>query len=622
MITRKFYIQLSLLTLIFLCAQIFTYAQKGSGSGSGTVTRTTVAPPPPPRPYQQEDDTKGSVVRGRVVYQNTGKPLRRGWIGFYKIRELVEPPKDAAGKIMTVARSYGTEKYVLTNDEGEFVMKGVKAGIYLPVVKVAGILNSDFSDVENPNFQQIAVDGVSEIQTNIGIQRGGAISGRVLYADGEPVIGARMQIFVKKDGRFMPHFSSVDSSITSVTDDRGYYRFSALPSNDYFILVIESSIQSNGSNLVRGYNTNSFNNDSQLKIFYPNVGEITEAQPISTFPGQEQSDMNLTIPDRRLFTVSGLVVAKNNNLPLKNMRVSFQKISENLGFGFGSTQASQAATDKQGNWTLVDLPAGKYRLTATPNTRNVIYNGQSQPVDNQPKYAPITKEIEIENENLTGILFELSEQATISGKVFLEDGKAFSDPVFLGAFDEEKKINSSAFIRNQVNGNNQAQKPTNEFRIEGLSAGNFQLTASINGGKYFVKSITLNNKDVKDSPFELKDGENIEGVRVILSSDVGTVKGRINNFENKGRTFVVLIPTGKSPMLALRSSGGQTVPKANGEFELNSAPGEYYTIVGTDTNRPKSESDYKEWFDNLVKNAPKITVTAKETVNLNLDYPK
>lgn len=610
---REQFFRLTFLALVFFLGHSFAPAQEGNGTGIGTKST-------PNGFYLPQDDTKGSVVRGRVFYQTTGKPLRRGWIGFQKIRELVVPTKDADGKIATVSMSYGNEKYVLTNDEGEFVMKGVKAGVYQPIVKVQGILNPGYEDSENPNFQQITIDGVSEIQANFGVQRGGAISGRVLYADGDPVIGARMSILVKKDSRYQPYFGSQGGFSSSSTDDRGFYRFTALPANEYFIFVTESSVQNNSGGETASYNANAFDNDSELKTFYPNVAEAKDARPISVFIGQEQADFNITVPDHRLFKISGAVTAKNNNLPLKNMRVSFQKINEGATMNFGNNQARQTTTDAQGNWTLIDLPTGKYRVTAASNDVNVNYGNQPKVADNQPKYAPNTKEIEIDNDNLTNVLFELSTQATISGTITVENDKPLPDYVYLVAFDVENKINSSASLNNQNSKDNQAQKPNNKFRIENLPAGKFYLTGLPNG-KYFVKSITLGNKDVKNNPVEIKDGENIEGVQVVLSSDFGIVKGKISNYKNGGRNAVVLLPTGKSPLLAIRSIGGESVPKPNGEFELNAAPGEYFAIIGTDANRPKTEADLENWFKELTKDAPRITVKAGETTNINLDYP-
>ncbi len=232
---RQLFFRLPLFLTAFLLVHPFVSAQTGIGAGTG-ISQDNL----------NEDDLTGSVVRGRVFYQNTGKPLRRGWISLRKIRELVEPKSDdTTAKIRTVG-SYSNEKYVLTNDEGDFVMKSVKAGIYLPLIRVQGVLNPGYDEREYLNFQQITIDGASEIQTNIAVQRGGAISGRVLYADGDPVIGARIQMLIKKDERFT-YFSGDQSATNSfVTDDRGFYRFTALPANEYVIFAAEPSVQ-NGS---------------------------------------------------------------------------------------------------------------------------------------------------------------------------------------------------------------------------------------------------------------------------------------------------------------------------------------------------------------------------------------
>ena len=625
MTISQFLYRFSSLFIIFFCTLSIIFAQQGSGGGSGRT-----APPPPPLPsgaYQTEDDTKGSVVRGRVFYQNTGKPLRRGWIGLTKIRELVEPQNtDKNAPNVSVARSYGNEKYALTNDKGEFVLKGVKAGIYQPVAKVQGILNPGFNDPDNPNFQQITIDGISEVQANITVQRGGAISGRVLHADGEPVIGARMQILIKKNGRLMPFFGDRSGNNASVTDDRGFYRFTALPANEYVVYVTEPSVQNNAGNQQSGYG-NPMNIDSELKTFYPNAGEMTDARTIDVAPEQEQTEINISVPDRVMFKISGTVVAKSSNLPLKNMRVSFRRISENgAAANFSGMSANQTMSDVQGNWSLIDLPAGKYLITASPNNskNDYIYSNEPKPTEVQPKLAPLTKLIEISSENPADMLFQLPVQATISGTVTVENDKPLPDYIYIGAFDEQTKNNSSANLQNRNNqsqSKDQSPKTNNEFRIEGLSDGKYNLTAFAGGSsKYFVKSISLNGRDVKEQPVEIKEGEDVKGVQIVLSTDVGTVKGKISGYKNDGPVYVVLIPAGRSIATAMRSIGGQGVPKPGGEFEITSAPGEYFVFIGTNANRPKSESGLEEWFEKVVKPSPKVTVKPGETTNIDLNY--
>lgn len=60
------------------------------------------------------------------------------------------------------------------------------------------------------------------------------------------------------------------------------------------------------------------------------------------------------------------------------------------------------------------------------------------------------------------------------------------------------------------------------------------------------------------------------------------------------------------------------IVKANGEFEVKAAPGEYKILAAKESSRPKTEKEFFEWFGNLVKNASMVTIRANETETGNL----
>ena len=86
---------------------------------------------------QQKDEStiertfpKKALVRGRVVYEDTRRPLRRVGVTIY----------DPANK------SRGNPLMTWTNGRGEFQLKDVPAGKYFVVVTAPGIIRSDQFD--------------------------------------------------------------------------------------------------------------------------------------------------------------------------------------------------------------------------------------------------------------------------------------------------------------------------------------------------------------------------------------------------------------------------------------------------------------------------------------------
>lgn len=565
-------------------------------------------------------EEKGSTVRGRVFYQDTGKPVRHGFIGLSKIKELVEQPKDNDSKqgvgtgIVAVSSSPGADRYVLTDENGEFELKNIKAGIYQAIVKVPGVLNPSYSDRENPEFQQFAIDGVSDAQTEIRVRRGAAISGVISYPDGEPIIGAKVQITPKDSGIFRAN-SYGESLNLETTDDRGFYRFSGLPAGEYIVRVTEQTNHGVSGQGIQSYGLNNFQTGSELKTYYGNVSDIDEANSVQIYLGQEQTGIDIVVPNRQLFRISGSVVAKNTNQPLSNIEVSFVKLEEKRP-DYGYSQGNRTEVDKQGNWAFKEMPKGKYYLRFSPKTD---YSSRNQKTENenQPKYATVNRQIEIDLENLTDIKVELPTEASISGIVTVEGNKPFPNFVSFSAQDDEKKIFASGYVSNYGNNDKSKNNSSREFRIGNLYEGSFKLSARTQ--EYYVKSIRLGNRDLMNSPIDVKDGDNIEGLQVILGTDVGTLKGNVGNMTKNIRAFVIMLQPEKDINQTLRNSNSGLV-YANGDFEIKAAPGEYLVLVGTDFNRPKSDN-LNEWYNELIKNAQKVTLRANETTTINLSLP-
>lgn len=583
-------------------------------------------PPPPPRPVitgngypnaMKEDDDRGSVVRGRVVYQDSNLPVRRGWIGFRKIKEFVETPPNANGNLqVSPTVPYYGEKYVLTNDAGEFTIRGVKSGIYQPVMKVPGVLNPTASDVNNPQFQQIAVDGTNEVRTTIGVVRGAAISGRILYSDGSPVIGAKVQIFIEL---LTEAYSagSRDDNMTDTTDDRGVYRLNGLPAGEYIVRVVEPALHGDASKPVESYSVQNFDASSELKTYYPNAENAKEAVKVPVFLGQEQADINITIPDRRLFKVGGRVIAKSSQTPLADVVLRFEKLDAERLIGYVNNQSKTIVTDAQGLWSFADLPKGKYLVRAERMPEYEYKDGAAKLKPNQVKLAPYTKEIELDTADLTDLVIELSTAVKVSGFVSVEGGKPLPGRIFVNAVDEtfRNSVNDSFTATENVKNADKLRRP---FTLDGFSAGKFYLLTSA-GPDYYVKSIRSGGTDLLAAPLEIKEGENIENVEIILSTDTGTITGKINNYKAGEQLFVILIPINRQGLNALSSIQEARVD-GNGNFSGKAAPGDYNVFIGTRKNAPNF-SRFQEWLEKIRAASPTITIRANQTSSTTLDYP-
>lgn len=573
----------------------------GLGNGGGTT---------------DEDDSvvTGATVRGRVVYEDTSRPVR------YAMVTLV------TGKDNNARYS---AKYVKTDENGEFVIKNVKPGTYMPYVKSEGILNQDSfnfsyrrpeSEEKTPEvFEKFEVAGLGEIQIFVRAKRGGSISGRIFYADGEVAVGVKVEV-LRKIGETYSNTSSVyggEYAIgTAETDDRGFYRLAGLPEGKYLVRVIEPISHTQVGQY--GYAYRTMQQSRLLKTYYPEGENSKKARELDVFLGQEQSGIDVTLPVRQLFNVSGKVISKQTGQPLSNFTVSFFKIEERdqLIASFDNLNTS-VNSNKAGDWNLKSLPKGKYRVSIRQNT--VYRRPEDKKDEEEISYSQIVKDIEITDKDLVNVNFEVPPESGISGTIIVEGGKDVPPDVMIFAFSEDNRQTfNSGFDYNARRQNNSQPIKERAFRIGKMTEGKYRLM--IPNRNYYVKSATLGNKDLLDSDFELKEGEELKGVQIVISTDMGTVKGKVEGYDGKEQAMVVLAKRDASIERANLNSYSTQI-KPNGDFEVKAAPGEYGIFVFTRKNMPKTEAEAKEWIQNLIRNAQTISVTANQTVTVSLNMP-
>lgn len=595
--------------------------------------------------YQPTPEPPKTIVRGRVFYADSGRAVKRA--------SIMLMPGDASG-------GPGQSPSVLTDGNGNFVMNGVQAGTYYAIINAPGIYTPlaffDFSVARNrgsdkeafkdafQGFEPIVVDGINETFVQIPARRGGAIGGRVVYDDGDAAIGVKVEVLRKVEDKFMtsiPNMSTIYSMRTGggvfQTDDRGVYRFAGLPPGDYIVKVSEniSHVENAGRRYYDPFEA-SFGGKSLLSIFYPDATDIKSAQIITVAPGQEISEVNLTLPSSSLYNAEGKIVSRKDKSPV-NARISIKKSREEEVFSIldmmGGRQQQQASTDENGNFKFKELPKGTYTLTVEPinEDRDSDYSEYSnmntmprQPKNTppKPKFAKRTYEITIEDKDLSDVIIELGYGATVSGTVTVENSKEMPTTVSVIAGQNEFEISSSDTIYNSPEKANPAEK-NHDFKIENAVEGKTNFYVSINDDDFYVKSATFNGTDLLANPIELKEGDNLQNVQIVLSKAVGTLKATVLDSEKnpvKGAEFsLVPVDTTKRKNPSFFRSA---TTDENGEFEIKAPPFEY-AIVFFSKNLPRMKGEELDKFlDDAVKNSAKVTIKTNETEKITLTMPK
>lgn len=202
-------------------------------------TRQVAQSPRQSQPPQEDEEEAGSTVRGRVVYDDTSRPLRRA-------------------RVALVGEGIGRSGHAgLTDARGEFQISGVPAGSYFIFADVPGVLSpAGFVNITElrggaPNFAEargffevIEVDGKQDVRVTVRARRGAVLSGKVSYADGDPAVNVTVNVMrrVAADdltggvGDLYVAGEAATSNATA-TGEQGRWEFKEIPDGNYTIVV-------------------------------------------------------------------------------------------------------------------------------------------------------------------------------------------------------------------------------------------------------------------------------------------------------------------------------------------------------------------------------------------------
>lgn len=628
---------LAMLCLSLACAS--NAAAQGAKKGGRVV-----AEPPAAEGEEAKGPPSNSVVRGRAVYEETGRPVRRA-------RVLL---------LSEASAMHGGGTGALTGAVGEFEFKGVAAGRYLIAVNVVGALvptgfpsqtgygntSVDFAKARQ-YFQEIVVDGVGEVEVTVRARRGGAVSGRVTYENGDAAVGASVTINPKTDEKARPSWvMGRGNRPAEAADDRGVYRFTGLPPGEYVVSVSEPVAHGSGGN--SRVEMGPLSGGALFETFYPTTTKRREAVPVSVGAGEEKAGIDITIVERGLHKLSGTVVARKGGAPVAGARVSvLAKDSPLANSPYTSFLENQpdTMTDEQGRFSLREIPDGDYVIHVSPvadvDAGEVFgpvpakpkqpakavgsveeefdeEDGEQEYRQPLPRYAAKLHEVKVAGRDVEGVSIEMGGGGRIIGTISVEGGKELPGhtPIFAVTLDaagaEPRDYKSAVTWRDH-------------FAVGGVTPGKVYLYTYVSDQYegHYVKSITANGKDLTREFLQIEEGAEIKSVRVVVAEGVGKLEGRVvtagRDKTPKGGAEILLVAADPARW-AHPSSRIYARGKWDGTFEVGAPPGDYlvFPLPEKDTDRTLTEADIRAH----AADAQRVTLRAKQTAKVELSAPE
>ena len=336
---------------------------------------------------------------------------------------------------------------------------------------------------------------------NFALVRGGVITGRVTDVDGRPAIAQSVNVYsvevLEKQTQEQPIFSDQSAE----TDDRGIYRIFGLKPGRYKVAAGRTD---------DAYNFNPTERVTYRRVFHPNTDEQAKATVIEVSEGSEASNVDITLGRAmQTFSASGVAIDEKG-MPVPNLRFNVQRTAgRRIEFVNAFT-----ASNSRGEFVIGGLIPGKYGIQVDSNL-NAGAEMHAEPLS-----------FDITDQDIGGLTVKVSKGASLTGFVVLEN----EDKTLFSKLTEVQ-LRALAMVNGAGGFAISPIGPDGSFRLGGLPGGtiNLMLGSMINPVvKGFVIARVERDGIVSPSPrLEIKDGEQVTGVRVVVTYGTATIRGMV-----------------------------------------------------------------------------------------------
>lgn len=528
-------------------------------------------------PAQRRDSPaapqKGTtVIRGKVIAADTGKPLRRARVS-----------------LSAIGLGSESRRSTSTGLDGSYSFKELPAGRYRITVSRSGYLQLEYGQ-RRPGEQGRPIEA-SDAQTiekiDFALPRMSGIIGRVTDEHGEAIEGvavyAMRLLFYEGRRKLVPV-----SGTNTRTDDEGEYRITRLAPGSYQVMASTKEtwtvVSNNGQESVLGY----------MPTYFPGVSGPADARRVTVGVGELVRGIDFALVPGRAARVSGIALDSQGR-PFTRVTLS-EEIRGTSFASFGAGPAVRVSPD--GTFVAQDVPPGEYTLAAS-RTGGTPEGG--------PEVALMTLFVDgtdIENIILTG-----SGGATVNGRVLSDDGTPLpkTTGIFVSITEVYRNQQPPVLLGTFRTSHAPTVKEDGTFSVPHVfGRARFQVTVP---DGWMVKRIVHDGQDITEKVLELRSGEQLHGVDIVLTNRLTQLSGGIVDDKGapSGEATVLVFPADADRWFENSRSIRASRPDQQGRWQVKGLPAGEYLAIALEYVEEISWQD-PEYLESLRRDAEKVTI--------------
>jgi hypothetical protein len=480
---------------------------------------------------QSRDVSAGRAsITGRITVGGSGEPV--------------------AGALVTVTNeNTRSQSSAVADSQGAFVVEKLAAGTYAVSATKDGFVRTAYGEIGSTGVpRRLSIDATARTTgIDIGLKRGGVITGMLTDSNGVPASGAVVSA-MRYDAALGQH-RLVPTGQSVLTDDRGEYRLFALPPATYYVLA---KGRGNRNTAVTGGSSV----EGMAPTYYPGTMTLGGAQSVR-IRGEDSAIASFTLASARLFTVSGTLPQPGKG----PATIAVRSLDEET-----SLSNRQVSTRVDGSFVIPGVTPGHYTL-------QTMVTDYAQAVgDTRILFAAVT----VDGDDVSNVALLPVSRVKVSGRV-TADGLSAADAAPTKVRVGVIKVSLGGVFGPQREGQVNSDLT---FALEtwpGL--GFFRVSGD---PSWYLSAIRVNGADVTDSGVEFRQGSDITGVELEVTRHPALVAGIVvaEPGVSTDELSVVLFSTDEEKW-ARPSGRFATLARLdqNGRFAHSLPPGEYYAAV-------------------------------------------
>jgi hypothetical protein len=482
-------------------------------------------------------------IRGIVIGSDTNAGLNRAAI-------LLRPmyPDGSAGAVIR-----GN-----TDEKGEFVLPGIAPGRYMLTAERSGYGRVNYTEgAAGFRVATFTVKSGEVKSIRLRLMPLGVVTGSIAGPDGGPLPHAKA---------ILSHYMIVDGVRTLLperevrADQKGAFLVTAVPAGQYLL--------------------SAYSRDEVVYApsYYPGVPSASSAQPIKVEVGRIVQGLKLQLATAASFVISGHVTDATGKA-VQGAVVLARRQPEDGIANLLSSESLTAQSGSGGEFALPRLLPGKYRLELTPGAQKLT--GSTM--------------VDLGTQDVKGVTITAVPGAIVTGRI-----------VFEGNLPGVKRPLSPHTARISLRADVQAGGPAIEyipgtiaddstFRIENVPEGPMRFDVGMSTDRYYLKAIRQNGSDLTDQTLNVRQGDQIESVEVVIAVPAAQLTGRvapdIAAQSGTQQPEVILFPRRMETPRARQRLTKVAHVNESGQFTIRGiAPGEY-SVIAVRNAQEGSEAD-------------------------------